>query len=47
MLDDLLVPVGQRHHDIERSEHKHEVEEAITVSYGIFFIIIGLSAAFF
>ena len=28
---DLLVPVRQRHHDVERGEREHEVEEAVAV----------------
>ena len=28
---DLLVPVRERHHDVERGEREHEVEEAVAV----------------
>lgn len=33
------VPVGKGHHDIKRSQEKHEVKEGITVGNTIPFII--------
>ena len=36
------VPVGKGHHDIKRSQEKHEVKEGVTVSDTISFIIYGL-----
>lgn len=33
------VPVGEGHHDIKRSQEKHEVKEGVTVSDAIPLII--------
>lgn len=35
------VPVGKCHHDIQRCQEKHKMEEGITVSNSIPFVIYG------
>lgn len=43
----LLVPVGKRHHDVERGQTQMEVEKGIAVSDVVFLIIHGPAEAIF
>lgn len=44
---DLLVPVGERHHDVKRSESEHEVEEGPRIRYSVFFVVPDFSSWFY
>ena len=38
----LLVPMGEGHHDVERSQAEHEVEEAVAVGNAVLLIIVDI-----
>lgn len=35
----LLVPIGERHHDVQRCRHKHHVEQAPRVGHTILLVV--------